>query len=147
MSDRTFGWDLPPGVSVNDIPGNRPEDEVWENIYDNFWDKERLTKTHNGIRINEKEYEQMDKLYLTKGAEMIDSYITAAIEYGMEIGEKQAKAYIQEERENLISEMAYACYKFNRQRSPDVSPERWSKIFSHTDLLEERYQGELKGIV
>ena len=22
-----FGWDLPPGVSVSDIPGNRPEDE------------------------------------------------------------------------------------------------------------------------
>ena len=48
MSRHLFGWDLPPGVSVSDIPGNRPEDEAWENIYENFWDKERLTTTLRG---------------------------------------------------------------------------------------------------
>jgi len=51
MSRGIFGWDLPPGVCLSDIPGNRPEDEEWEQIVDHFWDKERLTKTHNGIRI------------------------------------------------------------------------------------------------
>jgi hypothetical protein len=30
----TFGWDLPPGVSTNDIPGNRPQDIAEEH----FWD-------------------------------------------------------------------------------------------------------------
>lgn len=29
------GWNLPPGVNVNDIPGNRPEDEA----YEVFWEK------------------------------------------------------------------------------------------------------------
>ena len=28
--DRTFGWDLPPGVTESMIPGNRPEDVKWE---------------------------------------------------------------------------------------------------------------------
>lgn len=28
------GWNLPPGVSVSDIPGNRPEDEEWERLWD-----------------------------------------------------------------------------------------------------------------
>ncbi len=90
MSDRIFGWDFPPGVRASDIPGNRPEDETWERIYDNFWDKERLTTTHIGIRITEKEYAEMDKLYNGKYTDVIDDYIMAAIEYGMEIGQKQS---------------------------------------------------------
>ena len=90
MSDRTFGWDLPPGVSANMIPGNRPEDEAWGNIYNNFWDKERLTTTHIGIRISDKEYEQMNKLSNSNKSEVIDNYIMAAIEYGMEVGNRRA---------------------------------------------------------
>lgn len=98
MSGHLFGWDLPPGVNVSDIPGNRPEDEAWENIYDNFWDKERLTKTRTGIRISDKEYEQMDKFYNSKLSGLIDNYIMAAIEYGMEVGQKQSDANNQENR-------------------------------------------------
>ncbi len=92
MNRNIFGGNsnLPPGCSVSDIPGNRPEDEAWERIYDNFWDKERLTTTHIGIRITEKEYAEMDKLYNGKHNSVIDSYIMAAIEYGMEIGQKQS---------------------------------------------------------
>lgn len=91
-----FGRDLPPGCQVSDIPGNRPEDAAWENIYEGFWDKERLTQTHAGIRITEEEYTKMDKLYnnrVPRGnlSELIDDYISAAIEYGMEIGNKEAK--------------------------------------------------------
>ena len=26
------GFNLPPGVNVSDIPGNRPEDEEWDNV-------------------------------------------------------------------------------------------------------------------
>jgi len=29
-----FGWDLPPGVSANDIPGNRAEDIKLDTEYD-----------------------------------------------------------------------------------------------------------------
>lgn len=28
------GYNLPPGCSVSDIPGNRPEDEAWEKLWD-----------------------------------------------------------------------------------------------------------------
>jgi len=52
---------------------------------------ELLTTTHIGIRITEKEYEQMDKLYNSKLSSLIDNYISAAIEYGMEVGSKQAE--------------------------------------------------------
>jgi hypothetical protein len=98
MVSRIFGWDLPPGCSASDIPGNRPEDEDWEEIYDNFWDKERLTKTHIGLRITDKEYELMDKLYSGKYSEIIDDYIIAALEYGMEIGIKQGLLQAEENR-------------------------------------------------
>lgn len=30
MSRSMFGWDLPPGCRISDIPGNRPEDLVAE---------------------------------------------------------------------------------------------------------------------
>ena len=33
-----MGWDLPPGVSVRDIPGNRPEDEAAETLADKVFD-------------------------------------------------------------------------------------------------------------
>ena len=37
MPDRIVGWDLPPGCSPPDIPGNRPEDATWEKIVDDFY--------------------------------------------------------------------------------------------------------------
>ena len=93
-----FGWNLPPGCRVSDIPGNRPEDEEWEAIYERFFDKERLTKTHTGVRITEAVYLQMDKLYNSKLSDVIDDYIMAAIEYGMEIGTQQAHDAQEENR-------------------------------------------------
>jgi hypothetical protein len=27
------GWNLPPGVNVNDLPGNGPQDQAWEDLY------------------------------------------------------------------------------------------------------------------
>lgn len=110
-----FGWDLPPGCRVSDIPGNTPEDEKWEAIYDKFWDKDYLTKEHIGTRITEDEYSNMDKLWKSNAktkmelVDLIDKYVTAAIEFGMEIGAKDAldnyksdeaeyKYYLQETR-------------------------------------------------
>ncbi len=39
----------------------------------------------------------------------------------------------------FIDELTYICYKYNRQRSPDISPERWGKIFANVNTLEHRY--------
>ena len=94
MNDRMFGWDLPPGVRLSDIPGNRPEDEKWDFIIDNFWSKDRLTQTNSGTRISEEQYDRMTKLYNSpKLSQLIDDYILAAIEYGMEIGRQEAVSY------------------------------------------------------
>ena len=41
MPDRPFGWSLPPGVSYSDIPGNRPEDEELERLFNDFCAKEK----------------------------------------------------------------------------------------------------------
>lgn len=49
MSRHQFGWDLPPGVSLHHIPGNRPEDmedeAFWEELYKQF--------EHHGVAIPE----------------------------------------------------------------------------------------------
>ncbi len=39
--------------------------------------------------------------------------------------------------------LIYASYKFNRLHSPDISPERWSKVFAHADVMEQVFQMEL----
>ncbi len=97
MSHGIFGWDLPPGCRVSDIPSNRPEDARWEGIYDAFWDKERLTKTTTGTRITEEEYAKMDKIWRSDSkanmglVDLIDTYVTAAIEFGMELGRKEER--------------------------------------------------------
>jgi hypothetical protein len=126
-----FGWDLPPGCRVSEIPGNRPEDEAWEKIYDNFWDKERLTKTHIGTQITDKEYEQMDRLYKSRLSEMIDSYIMAAIEYGMEIAQSEARINQEQNR------------YYETQHITDVLKESGitqEVIQKVTDILDGKYE-------
>jgi hypothetical protein len=36
---RQFGWDLPPGVSTSDLPGNSPEEQRQEAFLDAFYDQ------------------------------------------------------------------------------------------------------------
>ncbi len=43
----------------------------------------------------------------------------------------------------LLDELTYANYKFNRQRSPDITPEQWSKIYRNVGALEARFQADL----
>ena len=74
----TFGWDLPPGCSVSDIPGNRPEDEAWEKVINDFWDEKRFTKEEWAISEN------LD--------DVINDIIEKAIVYGMELGRKDQKS-------------------------------------------------------
>lgn len=44
----------------------------------------------------------------------------------------------------LVSEATYICYKYNRERSPSVTPEEWKVVFGNTDAMEKRYQEESK---
>lgn len=139
MSRSVFGWDLPPGVRASDIPGNRPEDEAWENIYNNFWDKERLTKTHIGTLITEQEYDLMEKLFypkatdkrMVKASEVIDNYIMAAIEYGIEVGSRQAEDYHQQNRFYETQFIAETLEKAG------ISQEVISKVM---DILNGKYE-------
>lgn len=36
-----FGWDFPPGCSINDLPGNSPEEQAAEAFADNTFDQIR----------------------------------------------------------------------------------------------------------
>ena len=42
----SFGWNLPPGCRVSDIPGNRPQDEQWERLsqrfLEDYWNPDEL---------------------------------------------------------------------------------------------------------
>ena len=45
--------------------------------------------------------------------------------------------------EELLSELAYANYAYNRRRSPRVTPEQWAKVYGEkAGEMEERYQRE-----
>lgn len=103
-----FGWDLPPGCSINDIPRNSPEDAKWEAIIDNFFDKKRIKERKFGIQISDKDNEVMDELYkLTKYSEAVDNYIIMAIEYGIELGRIEECEYQEEVKFDKVMEQAY----------------------------------------
>jgi hypothetical protein len=42
----------------------------------------------------------------------------------------------------VIDHLTYCCYRYNRQISPEVSPERWGLLFSNWEAMEARYQSE-----
>ena len=44
--------------------------------------------------------------------------------------------------QQLVDELTYANYAHNRQRSPDLTPEQWTKVYSNVYQLEARYQQE-----
>ena len=72
------GWNLPPGCNVSDIPGNRPEDEAWENLCQDFYSA-----------ITEKEWKKI---------EGVTDIIEKAIEYGIEAGKKEQHLIEEENR-------------------------------------------------
>lgn len=96
------GSNLPPGCRVSDIPGNRPEDVEWEDIMLNFFDRNRIRKRKYGIPISGQEIRAMSAIYRAKKYNNIqvavDSYISMAIEYGIDIGWQQAKDNQQESK-------------------------------------------------
>lgn len=42
----------------------------------------------------------------------------------------------------VLSELTYISYASNRDRSPEVTPERWARIYPYADILEARYQAD-----
>lgn len=84
MRHGIFGWDLPPGVRVSDIPGNRPEDEAWEKITEGFW---------GGKYCSDKLYNKFEKAKLDSD---LIGIVDKAIQYGIDIGENQSNACNQE---------------------------------------------------
>ena len=48
-----------------------------------------------------------------------------------------------EDMAELIDSLTYSSYRHNREISPEVTPERWRKVFGpSTDAMEQKYQGE-----
>lgn len=98
MGRNIFGWDLPPGCRISDIPGNRPEDEKWEAIINGFWDK--------------KDRKEDKKNALKDAPQVYVDLINEAIDYGIDIGFKQAKA---DEEENKFYEERAKEYREEHQ--------------------------------
>lgn len=56
-----MGWNLPPGVSENDIPGNRPEDQAFDVFmdtedcreFDRVWGRKLERKLINNAKYEE----------------------------------------------------------------------------------------------
>jgi hypothetical protein len=40
----------------------------------------------------------------------------------------------------VIDELIYRSYSYNRQRSPEITPEQWGIIFAHVVEMEKRFQ-------
>ena len=38
--------------------------------------------------------------------------------------------------------LSYAAYRYNRERAPEISPERWAAVFPEAADYEARYQVE-----
>ena len=101
MGHSIFGWDLPPGVRVSDIPGNRPEDEAWEKIEQEFW---------NGKHVSDVIWNKFEKAKLD--SDLMD-VVNDAIMFGMELGKKEQQ---ETERENKYYESQY----HERVRNPKL---------------------------
>jgi len=85
MDKSIFGWDLPPGCHVSDIPGNRPEDGAWEKIELAFWE--------NNKNCTKGLWAKFEKAKLDN--ELME-VVAKAIDYGMELGRKEQLAYQKE---------------------------------------------------
>ena len=143
MPHGMFGWELPPGVSVNDIPGNRPEDGEWEAICEKFFDKERLLASR---QITEKQHDDMDRLYReSEFAPLVDDYIRAAIQYGLDSGEKQASEAWQQERryenENIFEVLKTARAALHNRKGYTTT-DRAQKAVGEIDKLLEDLEGK-----
>lgn len=44
---------------------------------------------------------------------------------------------------DLIAQLTYSSYRANRRMAPDITPERWKKVYGDSvDVMEQQYQAE-----
>ncbi len=55
-----------------------------------------------------------------------------------------SKRVDRETASEIIGEATYINYRYNRARTPNVTPEEWAVVFGNTNDMEQRYQLELK---
>jgi hypothetical protein len=89
-----FGWDLPPGCSVSDIPGNRPEDVEWERIEEAFYTNE--PDKYGRKRFTDKQWKYLGS---KNRSQYLEEIITIALDYGIELGRAQMKEELQQDKE------------------------------------------------
>ena len=44
------------------------------------------------------------------------------------------------DEKEFIERLTFACYVYNREKSPEIQPRAWKEIFGNVDAMEERYQ-------
>lgn len=82
MSD----FNMPPGVRVSDIPGNRPEDEAWEVFCDKVYDK--LVERHmQYFALNKDEAEK--KIESLRDMHGVEELLWWAVDIAAGIGYKE----------------------------------------------------------
>lgn len=42
----------------------------------------------------------------------------------------------------IVDELTYRNYAYNREKAPAITPEQWAKVYGDTTTLETRYQEE-----
>lgn len=114
MSRHPFGWDLPPGVRVSDMPRNRPEDEA---IEDGFYQESRFTP---------EQWKFLESKHRLAQQHLCD-VLRKAIDYGIDIGQKQADVCNQENRfyesryhQEIRNPKLRAYFKTQRQTSKEM---------------------------
>ena len=45
--------------------------------------------------------------------------------------------------EDLLKELSYKSYRYNRERAPDISAQSWALVFIDAEEFEARYQREI----
>lgn len=106
---RLFGWDLPPGCRITNIPGNTSEDEKQESIEFGFYEnKEDKFKQK---RFTPAEWKYLGSINRTKHLEDI---IWKAIEYGIDVGIQEEKDC---QQENKYEERQLKDYQNERIRN------------------------------
>lgn len=46
------------------------------------------------------------------------------------------------EAQELVDELTYRNYMYNRGLAPEITPEQWEDVYGETAAMEERYQKE-----
>jgi hypothetical protein len=96
------GWNLPPGCNVSDIPGNRPEDEAAEALWDTIAD----ILTLGGVDCNtEAAVMMIDKLTKLVGDTYGEGYQTGGADAEM----AQQREYKDEKQELVDAEIVVPC--------------------------------------